>query len=120
MTINKLSAKAREVNMTTVAYDEKTIVTMPSKRKKLYVEFFFTGEDRPFVCGADGNVSCLDEIEENFLEEFDLSDDGTFKKAGYYLFKANYEQPQYGEFGMIELSGYWDLDLVAFEEVIMF
>ena len=88
---------------------------MPTDRGKLYIQFFYNGKDDPFICGAEGNICCIDEIEKEYLEDFDKDNDGVFKKAGDYLFEVYRENDQIGDEGRIELPGYWDLTLVSFK-----
>ncbi len=93
------------------------IFDMPSKRKKIYVQFFYSGTVAPFICGADGfiNSIMLDEIESEYLEGYDPdADDGVFNEVGDYLFEVNKEQAQTGEFGRIELPEYWNMSFVKF------
>ncbi len=87
---------------------------MPSKRKKHYVQFFFSGQDEPFICGVDGHFTSdiLDEIQSEFLEE---NDESFSKGAGDYLFQVWRESDQIGEEGRIENPGYWMLNEVSFE-----
>ena len=90
---------------------------MPSERKESYVEFFFSGQDKPFICGADGHVTSvmMDDVEKEFLEEFELEGDDVFKEAGSYLFQVNRESAQTGEFGRVEIPEYWNLILTQFK-----
>lgn len=95
---------------------EKWIV-MPSSRNKTYVQFFYSGHDAPFICGADGHVTSdmMDEVESEYLEGFELCGSDVFKEAGDYLFQVNRESAQTGEFGRIEIPEYWNVCFVRFE-----
>lgn len=88
-------------------------IIMPTKRKKSYVQFFYSGEDDPFICGVDGHFTsdAMDDISKEFLECMDSFDKG----AGDYLYQVWREQEQTGEYGMIEIPAYWSLEEVLFE-----
>lgn len=90
-------------------------LTMPTDMKNTLVQMFYSGQDQPFICGAYGNVSMLDDIEKEWLGDEELEDDQIFKEAGNYLFECFWEPPQIGEFGMVELAGYWNLELRLFK-----
>jgi len=89
-------------------------LTMPTKREKSFVQFFYVVGDDPFICGVDGHFTpeTLNEISTEFLEE---NDDAFSKGSGDYLFQVNYENEQRGEYGVVEISGWWNLTEVLFE-----
>lgn len=86
-------------------------VEFPSERKEIYIQFFYIEREQPFICGADGHITTgmLDEIERDCLEF------GVFKDPGDYLFKVNFEPDVIGEYGRVELAGYWDMTLISFD-----
>ena len=88
---------------------------MPSDLKDIQVQFFYSSTDEPpFICGAIGHVTSwlLEQLEKQ-VNENPLED--TFAHGdGDYLFSANFQSEQRGEFGRIELPGYWELDLIEF------
>jgi hypothetical protein len=93
-------------------------IVMPTKRGKNYVQFFYNGEDEAFICGVDGHFTAdtLDDIVNDFLENPDETYVDAFSKgAGDYLYLATYNPEQRGEFGMVEIAAWWELDEVLFE-----
>lgn len=82
-------------------------IIMPSMRKDSFVQFFYTGDDEPFICGADGHFTSttLGDIEEEFLEDYtDIFTEG----AGDYLFKVWQEPAVYGDYGAVEQEAHWE------------
>lgn len=87
----------------------------PSDRKHPLIEVFFLAGHEPFICGANGriNTQMLEQIEKDLAEEPACMNKGD----GTYLFEAAWEPDQTGEFGRVELPGYWDLSFIAFQSV---
>lgn len=90
----------------------------PSDQEKPIVEVFYQKGDDPFVCGLNGSTNggmgMIDEIEKDMI---DNKEDAFPHGDGQYLYIATWEPAQTGEYGRIELPGYWDLDLIAFKPV---
>jgi hypothetical protein len=88
----------------------------PSDQERTLVEIFYQKGDDPFVSGLHGctNRDMIQEIEQilndNQADVFDMGD-------GQYLYRASWEPDQTGEFGRVELPGYWDLEFIAFKPV---
>ena len=64
--------------------------------------------DEPFICEVYGKftIQALHEIEEQFIDE--PPDDWEYNVITVTC-ECNWEEPQYGDYGRVELSGYWDL-----------
>ena len=90
---------------------------MPSDMKDIQVQFFYIAGGEPaFICGAIGHITSeLLDVLEKEVNENPLED--TFKKGeGDYLFSAKFQEEQRGDFGRVELPGYWELELIEFRE----
>jgi hypothetical protein len=91
---------------------------MPSDLEGIQVQFFYLSTGEPaFICGAIGHITSglLEQLEKE-VNENPLED--TFARGGGdYLFYAKFQSEQRGEFGRIELNGYWELDLIEFREL---
>ena len=85
----------------------------PSDNAALLIEVCYAQGDYAFVCGVNGSLACdaIESIEKDFAdnpdEDFDHGD-------GSYLFSAKWEPEQRGEFGRVELRGYWCLTFIDY------
>jgi hypothetical protein len=89
------------------------------RENRLLIDVCYMGDDETFICGINGkiHIGALQELEEAIIE-YQKDEDETArpcKEPGGYTFKAYYERPQRGEYGRIEIAGYWDLTLVSFK-----
>ena len=86
----------------------------PSDQGEQTIEVFHQQGDPAFICGAHGSITgdMIENIEKDFA---DNPDEGFDRGDGIYLYVPRWESPQVGDFGRIELPGYWDLELVGFK-----
>ena len=73
---------------------------------------YIKGQDA-FICAVYGKVTIemKHEIEQDFA---DNPDEGLDKGDGVYSFEAQWEPPQIGDEGRVELKGYYDLTQTGF------
>ena len=78
---------------------------------KPVIQIFYQVRDDPFICGICGGltIESLQEIEKDCIEN---KDDYFIDGDGEYIFSVTYNKEQRGEYGYIEISGYWELDLI--------
>jgi hypothetical protein len=89
--------------------DENILVpAWPKDYKRLRVEIFYIVGEPPFVCGCYGNMPDYEELIESFMG-------GAPEKEGIYLFDCVFNRGQYGEFGMVEIPPYWELEEIGFK-----
>jgi len=88
----------------------------PSAEGEPTIEVFYQLGDSAFVCGAHGSITggMIEDIEKVFA---DNPDEGFDQGDGIYLYVPRWESPQIGDFGRVELPGYWELELVGFKPV---
>ena len=81
---------------------------------ELQVEFFYLKGDPAFICRVDGRatVGALSDIEAEMNNE--MIDRNFPNGDGLYLFDAEHNAAQHGEYGRIELPAYWELELLEF------
>lgn len=82
-------------------------------RKDRYVQYLYLGGDELHFIASDHALGDeeIDSITENLLElEFP-------KGPGDYMYKINYEPPQRGEYGVVEIAEYFDLEEVLFRPI---
>lgn len=82
----------------------------------LQVGVYYDEGDPAFICRVNGRatVGVLSDIEAQINDDVDAS---LLKGNGVYLFDVGYIEAQRGEYGRIELAGYFDLTLIEFTEV---
>ncbi len=98
----------------------KPINTFPSSIRQPLVEVCWMGTgDPPFICGLHGNPCSLvlDVVEKDYIDNPDLWDSTFNKGVGNYLFEATWNPPQIGDYGRVELPGYWDMEFLEFQSV---
>jgi hypothetical protein len=87
--------------------------SFPSDQERTLVEIFYQKGYDPFVCGLNGctNGEMIQEIEKELTADF-------FERGdGLYLYTVTWEPDQTGEYGRVELPGYWDLEFIAFKPI---
>lgn len=87
----------------------------PSLISELHIEILYE-KDVPLIVGVKGytTITELDEIERDLCE----SDKFFFNSGdGHYLLTADWEKPQYGEYGRIEIHPYWDFKAIAYMSI---
>lgn len=85
---------------------------MLTNDNNLFISVFHQNNDHdPFIFSVNGNAttSQLIDIENQIIED-------PPERNGEYLYKVIWEKPQIGEFGRIEVSGYWNLTEIKFIE----
>ena len=85
--------------------------------EKTTVQVFYMEEAEAFVMASTGHLTLtnLEDIEGE-LPEYgkDLFKHGD----GEYVFSVSYEPAQTGEYGMIEIASYWELDFLNYRPLI--
>ena len=86
--------------------DGKTIVGL----------FYIEGDDGPFVCAVNGHITteAIEEIEQDIK---DNGNDGFDKGDGSYLFRAVWQEGQYGPEGRCEIAPYIELEFLKYEAI---
>lgn len=82
----------------------------------LIIKAFYCDGELPFICFVHGNVTTdvLFDLENQLRE--DMKDLFT-KGDGVYRFSCYYEQPQFNEFGRVEIKAYWAFSLKSFRRI---
>ena len=77
-----------------------------------YICVFYQDGDTPIILGRWGFLES-DVIEKDFFEDLDVEE--LFSKGeGEYYYKVSHEPEQRGEYGRVEIEGYFDFQLVKF------
>lgn len=87
----------------------------PSKNDTAIIEVFHYSEiDVPFVSGIIGPI-CLDTFKQ--IEKIIGEDRKELLTEGFgsYIFMADWISPQIGDYGRLELNGYWELTLIEYK-----
>ena len=92
-----------------------THIPFPSDLKYPLIEVFYLYGHEPFVCGVNGAVGngMIEGIEKDLDENREFLDKGD----GTYLYRTTWQEAQTGEYGRVEIPGYWDLELIRFQSV---
>ena len=75
------------------------------------IKVFYQKGDDPFIYEVHGSftIPSLEEIEKD-LNECEYNE--FFKEDGEYLITVHWEHEQRGEYGRIEIPGYWDFEII--------